>query len=57
MSNGKAMISHLIVALIKRILLYKVSYFAEPVHSKSNAKVELDLSNYATRSDLKNAAG
>ena len=57
MSNGKAMISHLIVALIKRILLYKVSHFAEPAHSKGTAKVELDLSNYATRSDLKNAAG
>ena len=33
-------------------------YFAEShICSKSKIKVELDLSNYTTKSDLKNAAG
>ena len=30
MSNGKVMINHLIVGLIKKILWYKMSYFPEP---------------------------
>ena len=29
-------------------------YFLEPKSSRANVKVELDLSNYATKSDLKN---
>ena len=34
-----------------------MSYFPEPyTHSKSKIKVELDLSNYVTNSDLKSAA-
>ena len=32
-------------------------YFAEPNSSRGRVKVELDLSNYATKVDLKNAAG
>ena len=33
-----------------------MSFFPEPyTHSKNKIKVELDLSNYATKSDLKNA--
>ena len=32
-------------------------YFSEPNSSGGRAKVELDLSNYATKADLKNAAG
>ena len=33
-------------------------YFAESyIRSKNKVKVELDLSNYATKSDLKNATG
>ena len=31
-------------------------YFAEPKFSRVNVKVELDLSNFATKADLKNAA-
>ena len=55
-SNGKVMIIHLIVGWIKRILLYKMSYFPKPHgHSKNEIKVELDLSSYAKISDLKNA--
>ena len=57
MSNGKTMIIHVIVSLVKKILLYKMSHFAEPVYSKNNTKVELDLSNYVTKFELKNTAG
>ena len=53
MSNGKVMIIHLTVGLIKKISLYKVSYFLESYsHNKSKIRVELDLSSYATKSDL-----
>ena len=34
-----------------------MSHFAEPVYSKNNTKVELDLSNYVTKFELKNTAG
>ena len=32
-------------------------YFSEPKSSRGKAKVELDLSSYATKTDLKNATG
>ena len=32
-------------------------YFAEPKYSGERMKFKLDLSNYATKADLKNAAG
>ena len=32
-------------------------YFPEPKSSGEREKIVLDLSNYATKSDLKNAAG
>ena len=42
------------VGLIKMILLYEMSYFPEShTHSKNKIGVELDLSNYGTKSDLK----
>ena len=54
MSNGKFIIIHLIVGLIKKILLYMMSYHPEPYDNIENEiKVELDLSNYATKPDLK----
>ena len=54
MSNGKDMITHLIVGLIKRTL-YKISqYFPRYSCFEGNVKVELDLSSYATKTDLKN---
>ena len=57
MSNVKVTIIRLIV-LIKKVLLYKMSYFPEPyTHSRNKRKVELDLSNYATKSDLKGITG
>ena len=50
------MIIHLIVGLIKRISLHKTSQFPE-LHNrnKDKMKFELDLPNYATKSDLKGA--
>ena len=32
-------------------------YFPKPKSLRTNVKVELDLSNYATKADLKNATG
>ena len=32
-------------------------YFPEPKYSEGRVKVELDLYNYVTKSDLKNATG
>ena len=57
MSNGKVLIIHLIVGLMKVILLYKVSHFPEPTHSKNKLKIDLNLFSYATKSDLKNGTG
>ena len=34
-----------------------MSYFPPNSHSKNKIEVKLDLSNYATKFDLKNAAG
>ena len=40
------------------MLLYKINFFAEPhTRSKNKIKYKLDLPNYATKSDLKNAPG
>ena len=46
---------HLIVGLIKKISLYKMSYFPEPyTRNKKKIKAELELSNYAKKkTDLK----
>ena len=56
MSNGKAMITRLIVRLIKKTLYKMSQYFSEPSDRfGGNIKVELDLSNYATKADLKGA--
>ena len=52
MSNGKVMIIHIIVRLIKKMLLYKNELFSRYSHSKK-MEVKLDLSNYATKSSLK----
>ena len=57
MLSGKVMVIHLTVGSIKKMLLYKMSqYFPRP-HDPSggNIKVELDLSCYATKADLKGA--
>ena len=58
MLNGKVIIIHLIDGLIKNIL-HKVSqHFSKPNNRfGGNVKVKLDLPNYATKTDLKGAAG
>ena len=52
MSNGMGMIFQLEVGLIIKISLIKMSCFAPYSHSKNKIEVELDLSNYATKSGL-----
>ena len=39
------------------IQLYKMSHLSEPCTNKNKIELELDLPNYATKSDLKNATG
>ena len=39
-----------------KILCYKMSYYPPYKSSSNNVKVELDLTNYATKTDLKNIA-
>ena len=57
MFNGTVMIINLIVGLIKKVFLYKNELFSIFAPSKNKIEVELDLSNYATKSDLKSATG
>ena len=58
MLNGKVMIVHLIVGSINKKIVKKNSkYFPETKSSGGKLKVELDLSNYATKTNLKNATG
>ena len=58
MSNEKDMIIVLIVGLIKRRCIKMTQYFPKPFnsHFSDSVKVKIDLSNYATRTDLKNVA-
>ena len=56
--SGKVTTIYLIIGLIKKISLYKMSYFPKLYsHNKNKIKVEQDLSNYATKSDFKGATG
>ena len=55
MLNGKTMIIILTVGLIKKTQMRE--YFPELKSSEGKVKVELDLSNYATEADLRNATG
>ena len=48
------MIIHLIVGLIKMISYKMSQYFPIPSIHKENVKVEIDLSNYATKKDINN---
>ena len=50
--------SKVIVGLIEKTLNKTSQYFPEPCsHFRRNVKVELDLSNDSTKTDLKNALG
>ena len=53
MLNGKDMIIHLIVGFIKKTLYKMSQYFPPYRRSAGIIKVELDLSSYATKTDLK----
>ena len=59
MSNGKAMIIHLLNGLIRKMWFYKMSpYFPRPYQRfDGDINVELDLPNYATKADLKEVTG
>ena len=53
MPNGKDITTHLIAGLIKKS--YKTSQYCPPYRSSGrNIKIELDMSSYATKNDLKN---
>ena len=57
MSNGKAMILHLRVRLIKNTLHKMTQYFPrQNGRFDGNVTVELDFSNYVTKADLEGAA-
>ena len=48
----------LTVGLKRKLQRYKMSYFVQPyTDNKNKQKVQLDLLNYATRSDLKIKTG
>ena len=58
MSNRKKDYDNSFRSWIDKISLYKMSYFPEPyTRSKNKIKVEIDLFNYAVKSDSKNVAG
>ena len=53
MLSGKVMIIHLIAGWIKKILLWKMSYYPEPdSHIRNKIRIKLDFSYYATKFDL-----
>ena len=56
MSNGNSMITVLIVGLIKKISYKMIQYFPKPFNSHlgDSIKVKIDLSNFATKADIKN---
>ena len=58
MSNGKVMIILLTAGLIKKTLHKLSQYFPIPYKPfGGDINVEVDLSNYATKTDLKKATG
>ena len=58
MSNRKDMTIYLIVGLILKTMYKMSQYFPKPCRSfGGNINVKADLSNYATKTDLKNATG
>ena len=54
MSNGRDMIILLILGLIEKTLYKMNQHFPPYKGPEGNIKVELDLSSYATKTDLKN---
>ena len=57
MSNGKVKIILLIVGLINKTLHKMSQYFLKPYRTfGGDINFEVDLSNFATKADLQNAA-
>ena len=57
MLNGKVMIIHLIVGLIKKMCNI-IQYFSRPYEPLGgDIYVKVDLSNYPTKADIKNRTG
>ena len=55
MKNGRVMIILLIVGLIKNTLYKMSQYFPKPYKPfRGDINVKVDLSNYATKADVKN---
>ena len=57
MLNGKDTIIPFLTGQIKKAQYKAVNIFQNPKFLEANVKVELDLSNYETKTDLKNATG
>ena len=58
MPNGKVMIIHLIAWSIKKTFYKTSQYFPKPYKPfGEDINVKVDLSNYATKTDLKKATG
>ena len=53
MLNGKDMTIPLIVGLIKKNCIIMSAYFPKPPSDCKNIKIKVDLSNYATKGDIK----
>ena len=45
---------HLVVGLIKKTLYKNEWIFPKPFRSRENIQIKVDLSNYATKTDIKN---
>ena len=56
MLSGKDMTIHLIVGLKKRYLEKMNESFPKPSSDEENIKVKIDLTNYATKEEIKNIA-
>ena len=57
MLNGKATIVVFNSWIDKKYIIEMSEYFLKPKSFRANMKLQLDLSNYATNIDFKNAAG
>ena len=57
MLNGKVTIINLIAVFVKKTQYKTSEYFPEPKSLGRKVKGELNLSNYAAKTDLKNATG
>ena len=58
MLSKNIIIIRLIAIQVKNISFYKMNHYTEPdSQGRNKIKVQLDLSNYATKSEVKKATG